>query len=218
MPGYGSGEPTETWHDALLGYMGGDPVRRAHAEAGMLQQGAAAGIRFDYNVVAQWQPVESQRLLLWAGRFGRQEEFMSALNKRHFEQRQSASKRETLLAAGEEVGLDRAAASAFLDTDELEAQVWRSYGETIRDKAIHSIPLFALSVPAIDAVGGPFRSPGRDEAYVVRGSMDDAYFLELFCVILRDVNAGRRIYDTRAQPYRQDEWHGTPRGGACTAR
>jgi len=190
MPGYGSGEPTETWHDALLGYMGGDPVRRAHAEAGMLQQGAAAGIRFDYNVVAQWQPVESQRLLLWAGRYGLQEEFMSALNKRHFEQRQSASKRETLLAAVEEVGLDRAAASAFLDTDELEAQVWRSYGETIRDKAIHSIPLFALSVPAIDAVGGPFRSPGRDEAYVVRGSMDDAYFLELFCVILRDVNAG----------------------------
>ena len=33
MPGHGK-PPTETWHDALLGYMGGDPVARAHAEAG----------------------------------------------------------------------------------------------------------------------------------------------------------------------------------------
>ena len=72
----------------------------------------------------QEQPIESQRLLLWAGRFGLQEEFMTAMNKRHFQQKQSASERETLLAAAEEVGLDTAAATAFLDGDELEAEVW----------------------------------------------------------------------------------------------
>ena len=54
-------------------------------EAGMRAQGREAGIEFDYNVLAQWHPVDSQRLLAWAGRFGLQEEFMSALNVRHFE-------------------------------------------------------------------------------------------------------------------------------------
>jgi hypothetical protein len=54
-------------------------------EAGMRAQGREAGIEFDYNVLAQWHPVDSQRLLAWAGQFGLQEEFMSALNVRHFE-------------------------------------------------------------------------------------------------------------------------------------
>ena len=204
---------TETWHDALLGYMGGDPRARAQAEAGMLAQGQQAGIQFDYNVLAQWQPIDSQRMLLWAGRYGKQEEFMSALNKRHFEQRQSASDRHTLLTAAAEVGLDHEAADAFLRTDELADVVWRSYGRTIRELNIHSIPLFALSVPEIDAVGGPFRAPGHAEAYVVRGSMDHDYFLHLFEVVLRDVMAGKRIFDERAQPYRLDEWHAKRTGG-----
>ena len=106
------------------------PAARDQAEAGMRMQGLAAGIEFDYQVRAQWQPIESQRLLLWAGRYGKQEDFMSALNKRHFEQRQSASDPATLLAAASEVGLDAAQAAAFLESDELADVVWRSYGET----------------------------------------------------------------------------------------
>jgi hypothetical protein len=115
----------ETWHDALLGYMGNDPVKRDGAERSMAAQGMAAGIKFDYNVLAQWQPVDSQRLLLWAGRFGLQEEFIGAMNRRHFELAQSASDRATLMAAAAEVGLDTAAATTFLDSDELEDHVWR---------------------------------------------------------------------------------------------
>jgi len=217
LSGVGNGnKPTETWHDALLGYMGGDPTRRDAAEAGMREQGKAAGIEFDYNVLAQWQPIDSQRLLLWAGRFGLQEEFMSALNKRHFELRESASLRSTLIAAAEEVGLDTQDASAFLDTDELSEVVWKSYGDTIHKKNIHSIPLFAFSVDAIGAVGGPFRAPGKHEAYVVRGSMDDRHFLSLFELIARDVKAGRRIFDEASSAFRQDEWwRPTVQEGTC---
>ena len=209
----------ETWHDALLGYTG-NPDARDAAERGMYEQGKSAGITFDYNVLAQWQPIDSQRLLLWAGRFGKQEEFMSALNKRHFELRQSASDRSTLLAAATEVGLDTDAAAAFLETDELTAEVWRSYGRTIREKRIHSIPLFALSVPEIDAVGGPFRAPGKSEAYVVRGSMDKDHFLSLLELIRLDVKRGGRQYDAAAGPFRQDEWWtppASPRSGVCQA-
>ena len=209
-------EPSETWHDALLGYMGNSHAARRQAEEGMRQQGAQAGIAFDYGVKAQWQPIESQRLLLWAGRFGLQEEFMSDLNRRHFEERQSASSRATLLDAAEAVGLDRSKADAFLDTDELESDVWYWYGATIREKGIHSIPLFSFSVPAIEAVGGPFRDSGADEAYVVRGSMDTEYFAELLEVIARDVARGKRTYDARANPYRQDEWRRRAPGGEGT--
>ena len=214
LKGAGEGDLSETWHDALLGYMGGDPAARDSAERGMLAQGRAAGIEFDYGVKAQWQPVDSQRLLLWAGRFGLQEEFMSALNLRHFEQKQSASERATLLAAVAEVGLDTDAAAAFLDTDELADAVWRSYGATIREKGIHAIPLFAFHAPQIGAQGGPFRAAGDDEAYVVRGSMDDGYFLELLETIARDVANGKRVYDGRAAPFRQDQWWEKPAAGA----
>ena len=50
-----------------------------------------AGIKMDFEVLVQWQPVDSQRLMLWAARFGKQEAYMSALSRRHFEERKSAS-------------------------------------------------------------------------------------------------------------------------------
>ena len=138
------------------------------------------------------QPVNSQRLMLWAARFGKQEVksaslslapcvpsqqickctcmqvYMDALGKRHFEQRSSASHSSTLLDVIAEapnppcpfhrtrptmwpaqpqplatppprnidpchqLGLSRSAAEQFLQSDELEAEVWRSYGSTIR--------------------------------------------------------------------------------------
>jgi predicted DsbA family dithiol-disulfide isomerase len=226
------------WHDALLGYMGNDPARRDGAERSMAAQGRAAGINFDYNVLAQWQPVESQRLLLWAGRYGLQEDFITAMNKRHFEQAQSASSRDTLMAAAEEVGLDVAAATAFLDTDELEDYVWHWYGATINEKGIHSIPLFCFNVPTLGAVGGPFRNnfldpdektAGRGQAvgqakqpFVVRGSMDSDYFLELFEVILRDITAGARVLDQRAAKFNNpfndaERKQQTQGGGECSA-
>ena len=171
-----------------------------------LQLGRSAGIAFDLEVVAQYQPVESQRLLLWAARRGRQEPYMSALNRLHFEERRSASLRETVLAAAEEAGLDAAEAAAFLETDELEDVVWRSYGDTIRRSGIRAIPLFAFSVPSLGAVGGPFRPAGQYEAYVVRGSSNADDFLELFELVLRDERAGKRVYDEAAFPFRRDEW------------
>ena len=72
----------------------------------MRQLGRRVGIELDYNVQTNWQPIDSQRLMLWARRFGKAEAYMSALAQRHFEQRQSASHRTTILEAAEEAGLD----------------------------------------------------------------------------------------------------------------
>ena len=168
-----------TWHDGLLGYVGGDETRRDEAEHHLARQAREAGIELNFHVRTHWQPVDSQRLLLWAGRYGKQEAFMTCLNKRHFEQTTSASETPTLLEAAAEAGLDVDAAKAFLATDELAAEVWRSYGQTQREKGIHSIPLFVFNCPQLNLIGGPFRV-GSGTPFVLNGSMDAPTFLRVF--------------------------------------
>ena len=64
--------------------------------------------------------------------------------------------------------------------------MWRWYGDAIHAKGIHSIPLFVFNVPALGAVGAPFRAPGIKEPWVVNGSMDRGFFLRLFRGVLAD--------------------------------
>jgi len=124
----------------------------------MTKLGEAAGVTFDFNAYIDRQPMDSQRLLLWAARRGKGEAFMTALSDRHFQQGsrgESASKRSTLLAAAAEAGLDGDEVTAFLDSTELHDEVWASYGEMPR-KGIHGIPLFCFSIPE---VGSPRWGP-----------------------------------------------------------
>uniref|UniRef100_A0A7R9ZV89 DSBA-like thioredoxin domain-containing protein n=1 Tax=Pyrodinium bahamense TaxID=73915 RepID=A0A7R9ZV89_9DINO len=151
----------------------------------MRQLGRRAGIELDYGVQTNWQPVDSQRLMLWARQFGKQERYMSALAHLHFEHRESASHKATLLKAAEACGLDAAAAEDFLKSDELRDAVWRSYGDTIHEKGIHAIPYFVFNSPLTD--GGPFRS-GTGRPVIVNGSGDQQMFLEIFERLLRDVD------------------------------
>jgi len=148
----------------------------------MRDLGRCAGIELDYNVQTNWQPVDSQRVMLWARQFGKQETYMAALARRHFEMRKSASHRTTILEAAKEAGLDEAAAKALLETDELTKEVWRSYGSTIHEKGIHAIPLFIFNSPLTD--GGPFRS-GKGLPEMVSGSSDKEAFLEVFETLLK---------------------------------
>lgn len=173
-----------TWHESLLGYCGNSPQARREAEETMRDLGRKVGIELDYGVQTQWQPVDSQRVMLWARRYGRQEAYMSALGRRHFEERTSASHRSTLLQAVREAGLDAAAAEAFLQTDELRDEVWRSYGSTIRDAGIHAIPFFVFNSPLTD--GGPFRK-GAGRPRIVNGSSDRDEFLGIFEQLAADV-------------------------------
>ena len=93
--------------------------------------GEQAGVSYKHGVEMVWQPVDSQRILLWAARFGKQEEIADEIGKLHFEEVESNADRETLLKAVAAVGLDVAAAEAFLDTDEMVDRIWWSYGATI---------------------------------------------------------------------------------------
>lgn len=184
--GIGRAEGGErTWHESLLGYCGGDERARNHAEETMRELGRRAGIELDYNVQTNWQPIDSQRLMLWARRFGKAEVYMSALARRHFEERKSASHRATLLEAVDEAGMDVEVARKFLDTDELKADVWKSYGDTIHKKGIHAIPYFVFNSPLTE--GGPFRN-GTGKPIIVNGSGDPQQFLEVFERLLHEVD------------------------------
>ena len=121
-------------------------------------------------------------MLLWAGKFGKAEQFMDALNFRHFQEGKSASERTTVLEAAAEAGLDVDAANAYLDTSENEDKVWKSYGDTIRKYGIHAIPYFVFSVPELGMVGGPFREGQGDKPtpWIINGSMDSDRFLQIF--------------------------------------
>ena len=171
--------------------------------AGMKAAGKPLGIDFDYNCYINRQPIDSQRMLLYAARHGLQEQFMSCLNKRHFERGshgESASKRHTVLAAAKEAGLDYDAAAAFYDSDELREQVWKSYGEMPR-RGIDAIPLFVFNVPEIGLEGGPLRPPaatpgaampGAAKPPIVNGSMTPELFERIFDELWDQVEAHRR--------------------------
>uniref|UniRef100_A0A7S2CX16 DSBA-like thioredoxin domain-containing protein n=1 Tax=Haptolina brevifila TaxID=156173 RepID=A0A7S2CX16_9EUKA len=151
--------------------------------AGMKEAGKPLGIDFDYNCYINRQPIDSQRMLLYAARHGKQEEYMTCLNKRHFTQGsdgESASKRHTVLAAAKEAGLDPQEAEAFYDSGELRDVVWKSYGEMPK-RGINAIPLFVFNVPEIGVEGGPLRPHATgSQPPIVNGSMTIELFENLF--------------------------------------
>jgi predicted DsbA family dithiol-disulfide isomerase len=169
------------WHERLMDYSG-SAQGRDQFERQVTQLGRSAGIEFDFAAHLNRQPIESQRLLLWAARFGKGEKFIAALADRHFQrgsEGECASCRPTLLAAAAEAGLEAADAEAFLDTDELHDEVWAAYGE-MPAKGINAIPLFAFSVPEAGLLSGPFRTAGNKDGVVVSGSGNLQQFTALF--------------------------------------
>jgi len=175
-----------------------DHVCGERAVAGLSQlgkSGRAKPIGFRFDVDFAWHPVESQRSLIWAGRQGKQEELVDVLARKHFEEATSVNHRATLLDAAKEVGLDADALAAFLDTDEEEAAVWRSYRDTTEKHDIHSIPYFVFN--GVGSNGGPFRGNGSG-GHTVRGSASvDEYFAIFERLLEEDTARATRTPATR---------------------
>ena len=73
-------------------------------------------------------------------------------------------------------------AEQFLSSEELTDFVWASYGSTIHEKGIQSIPLFVFNGPSTS--GGPFRQDEGDPT-VVHGSGERGVGVGVGVVILR---------------------------------
>lgn len=125
-------------------------------------------INFNLDVDFQWEPVDSQRLLLWARGQGKQEAVARCLFRLHFEEQQSLSCRRSLLAAASSAGIDAAECAEFLDGDLLRADVLQGYDQHMRC-GIRWPPFIVLNGPGSN--GGPFRDGSRS-CMVVRGSAE----------------------------------------------
>lgn len=150
---------------------------------GLSHLGAKAGIQFRFDVDFTWHPVESQRSLIWAGKFSKQEAFVDVLARKHFEEATSVNHRTTLLSVAAEIGLNSEALSEYLDSDEGAEEVWTSYRETNEKHAIHSIPYFVFNGPTTN--DGPFRGEGR-ALHTVNGSASVDEFLAVFEAIMAE--------------------------------
>ena len=179
-----------TWHESLLNYMGGSAVAREQAEQQMYQLGLNAGVKINYDVQTNWQPIDSQRVMLWAMRFGKSEEYIEHLSSNHFQHKKSASHHSSILEAAAKANLPEDGVKELLAGEELKEEVWRSYGSTIREKGIHAIPLFIFNGPQCQ--DGPFRGTGeRGEAIIVNGSGDAESFKGVFVRLLHAARASR---------------------------
>jgi predicted DsbA family dithiol-disulfide isomerase len=150
---------------------------------GLRALGRSVDIDFDFNVLFRWYPVDSQRALLYAARFGAQEAFADAMARRHFTQGMASGSQSTVLDAAQEVGLDVEEVKEMLASDEYVADVWKSYEDTVGKYNIHSIPFFTFNGPRTN--GGIFRKDGMNSGEtMVRGSGNVEQFLQVFGNIL----------------------------------
>ena len=148
----------------------GRTIDQSKQVQGQMRQAAEqAGVSLDYEGEADpapdammWNTFAAHRLLTWViEEHGaeKQTELKLALFEAHFNQRRRIGEREVLLDVAEEVGLDRAAAAAALDDEELARKT------RVEERA--AMEMNITGVPAM-IVEGRFMIPGAQppEAYV----------------------------------------------------
>ena len=147
----------------------GRTIEQSKEVQGQMRQAAdAAGVSLDYEGpdpapdAMMWNTFEAHKLLTWTGEqhgAAKQTELKLALFKAHFNARQRIGEREVLLDVAESVGLDRDAASAALD-DEQVAHKTRAEERAAWDMNISGVPAMILE--------GRFMVPGAQppDSYV----------------------------------------------------
>ena len=168
-----------------------------------------------------FHPIDSQRLVLWAARFGKQEEFVEIISTNHFgkcsrslcvflrslkvsgctEKRASVNEQTALLSAVQDVGLDVEAAVEMLESEELEEDVWDSYRH-LQQSGLEAIPLWVFTVR--HEIPKPDGEPGElfpvVKPYVVSGSSTSATFEKVFETIADDAEAAAELREAQQTP------------------
>jgi predicted DsbA family dithiol-disulfide isomerase len=177
--------------------------------------GQEASIDFDFQhgeLQMLWQPVQSQRLLLWAGCFGLQEELADALGQLHFERGQTVADHSTLLEAVEMVGLDTEKAAVFLASNGFADDVWHSYGRMIRHFGITEIPVFVFNKAGCPGIFTPGFIDGETEnPLIVIGSASTDIFVTVFTELSTHAASKWRETEARAGRARDGKGRVQPR-------
>ncbi|MCA0909272.1 DsbA family oxidoreductase [Qipengyuania gaetbuli] len=146
----------------------GRTIEQSKAVQGQMRAAAeAARVSLDYEgeepapEAMMWNTFAAHRLLTWAGETlgpEKQTQLKLALFKAHFNERRRIGEREVLLDVAESVGIDREAAAAALDNEEV-ARKTRAEERAAWDMNISGVPAMILE--------GRFMVPGAQppEAY-----------------------------------------------------
>ena len=164
-------------------YPGGDhPLRKwgervnrlyhPNAADGLFKLGASAGYQFDMAAPLS-DTMDSHRLVLWAQaqQAGKGEDLAQAVGERYFTMGRPLADHDMLCESAAAVGLDPAAARAYLSSEDGYQDVHRSV-EALRRAGVSSIPVFIFS-------------SGDDFTEVVHGSAD----VTRFTAVLRSIQA-----------------------------
>lgn len=107
--------------------------------------GEGDGIDFDFEAIARTpNTLESHRLVRWAASFGKETELVEALFQAYFFRGEDIGAREVLIAAAVTAGLEQAATEAFLDSDDLLAEVSEEDRQA-RALGIDGVPCFIFN-------------------------------------------------------------------------
>jgi predicted DsbA family dithiol-disulfide isomerase len=136
---------------------------------------AAEGITIDYDRAIAANTFDAHRLIAWAASQGRQADMLDALQQAHFAEGVDVGSRRALAGVAGSIGLDPAAAAAYLDTDAGTSAVETDLTEA-RELGISSVPFFVV-----------------DGKYAIQGAQDSATILTALEEIARReaVDAGR---------------------------
>ena len=116
-----------------------DKTKVAEMQANVCSIADGEGLCYNLENTLSGNTAEAHRLILWAETIGRGDDLLEALYSAYFEKSKSVFSHEDLLAIAQEIGIDRASASALLASDE--------YRERIQEDQALASSLGANGVP-----------------------------------------------------------------------
>ncbi|WP_127505180.1 DsbA family oxidoreductase [Actinoplanes solisilvae] len=151
----------------------GEQVGQRYAHVTAL--GAGEGLRFDFDRAITANTFDSHRLIAWAAGQERQAEMLEALQRAHFSDGLDLGSHKVLASVAWSIGLDAAAAGAYLSSEAGTGAVHADLAEA-RELGISSVPFFVI-----------------DGKYAVQGAQETSSLVSALHEIARReaVDAGR---------------------------
>jgi predicted DsbA family dithiol-disulfide isomerase len=141
---------------------GGDRAEQMFARVSAI--GAGDGLHMDFDRSVAANTFDAHRLIVWAGRQGRQIDMVNALYRAHFTDGVDVGSRPALARIAGSIGLDEAAALNYLNSDDGTDHVNADIEEAAA-LGISSVPTFVIN--------NRYAVQGAQEVAVLREALDE---------------------------------------------
>ena len=160
---------------AVMAAKFGGPARAEQMFAHVADIAAGDGLRLDFDSAIAANTFDAHRLVAWAAAQGRQADMVDAVQRAHFTEGVDVGSPAALAGVAGRIGLDRAAALAYLGSDAGTDAVEADLGWA-RELGITSVPTFVI-----------------DQKYAVQGAQEASVLRQALAEIARreGVDAGR---------------------------